>query len=214
MTKKVFNETSLGKMTKYVVASGKDIEKTYGARIQHRSTALRNGSLRPSDKFLDIFQKRLDKRERGLDTANRKLSKISGLPFEEEAGGMCVGAGAIPGIGGSTNGPGTGDSKMSAWLREPGVSKKNQHKHTVLRREDFASSAVFEVDSHTFHNARLEKRKFKRWKTYLDEDDALSEVREYARHNPHKPIILKNGRTGEMMVAKYGKKGRSKAFAK
>jgi hypothetical protein len=124
----------------------------------------------------------------------------------EEAGGMSVGAGLITGIGGSTNGPGTGDPKLSAFQREPGVSKKNQHKHTVLRREDFAGAAVFEVSADVFHRARMEKRKGKHWRTYLEEDEFLPEIREYARRKPHKPIVLQNERTGEMCYARYGKK--------
>lgn len=125
---------------------------------------------------------------------------------KEEAGGMSVGAGLITGIGGSSNGPGTGDSKMSAFKREPGVSKSNQRKHTILRREDFAGAAVFEVTADVFHRAKFEKRKGKHWRTYLEEDEFLPEIREYAKRKPHKPIILQNERTGEMCYAKYGKK--------
>lgn len=124
----------------------------------------------------------------------------------EEAGGMSVGAGLIAGMGGSANGPGTGDSKMSAFKREPGVSKKNQARHGIMRREDFAGAVVFEVSSSTFHNAKMEKRKGKHWRTYLDECDELSEIREYANKNPGKPIVLQNRTTTEMVYVRYGKK--------
>mgnify|MGYP003338559255 FL=1 len=66
-------------------------------------------------------------------------------------------------------------------------------------------SIVFEVSSHTFHNAKVEKRKGKHWRTYLDECDELAEIREYARVNPKKPIILQNRNTNEMVYVRYGK---------
>ena len=58
------------------------------------------------------------------------------------------------------------------------------------------------------HSAKMEKRKHKTWRKYLEEDDALAEVREYANKNPGKSIILKNRNTGEMTYARYGKKRR------
>lgn len=91
-------------------------------------------------------------------------------------------------------------ARYYAVIDHPDSKKKN------LKEDTFGGAAVFEVDSHTFHNARLEKRKFKHWKTYLDEDDSLAEIREYAKNNPGKPIILQNMRSKEMMYAKYGKK--------
>ena len=74
-----------------------------------------------------------------------------------------------------------------------------------IREETFAGAIVFEVSSHTFHNAKVEKRKGKHWRTYLDECDELAEIREYARVNPKKPIILQNRNTNEMVYVRYGK---------
>lgn len=112
---------------------------------------------------------------------------------------------------------------------EPGVTPKVQRKRygstksiptpvilNMLRRkapnpiaEDystFAGAVVFEVSSSVFHNAKVSKRKGKHWRTYLDECDALAEIREYANKNPHKAIVLRNENTGEMCYAKYGKR--------
>jgi len=72
-------------------------------------------------------------------------------------------------------------------------------------REKFAGSAVFEVDSATFHTAKFHKSKGKHWRKYLGEDDCLSEIRDYANKHPGKPIIIKNKNTGEMCFARYGK---------
>jgi hypothetical protein len=79
-------------------------------------------------------------------------------------------------------------------------------KAPVIAEETFAGATVFEVSSHVFHTAKMEKRKGAHWRKYLEEDDALSEVRDYANKNPGKPIILKNRNTGEMTHARYGNK--------
>lgn len=71
--------------------------------------------------------------------------------------------------------------------------------------ETFAGATVFEVSSSTFHNAKVEKRKGKHWRTYLDECDELAEIREYANRNPGKPIVLRNRTTTEMVFVRYGK---------
>ena len=75
----------------------------------------------------------------------------------------------------------------------------------LVKEETFAGAVVFEVSSHTFHNAKMEKRKGKHWRTYLDECDELSEIRQYAKKNPNKPIVLQNRNTNEMVYVKYGK---------
>ena len=77
----------------------------------------------------------------------------------------------------------------------------------VVKEDTFAGAAVFEVSSHVFHTAKMEKRKHKTWRKYLEEDDCLAEIREYANKHPHKPIVLKNRTTGEMLYARYGKRG-------
>ena len=75
----------------------------------------------------------------------------------------------------------------------------------ALREDTFAGATVFEVSSHTFHNAKMEKRKGKHWRTYLDECDELAEIREYANKNPGRPIVLQNRNTNEMVYVRYGK---------
>ena len=123
-----------------------------------------------------------------------------------------AGGGGIAGIGVGPQG-------------EPGVSVKTQRKiqrkqkstptsvimgyfrrkAPVLAEDTFAGAMVFEVSSAVFHTAKMEKRKHKTWRKYLEEDDCLAEIREYANKNPG-PIILKNRNTGEMTYARYGKR--------
>lgn len=93
-------------------------------------------------------------------------------------------------------------ARYYAVVEHPDSKKKN------LKEDTFAGAVVFEVSSHVFHSAKMEKRKHKTWRKYLEEDDALAEVREYANKNPGKSIILKNRNTGEMTYARYGKKRR------
>jgi hypothetical protein len=97
-------------------------------------------------------------------------------------------------------------SASSPWVK--GV--ENNRKRAVARaknikEETFAGAVVFEVSSHTFHNAKMEKRKGKHWRTYLDECDELSEIRQYANKNPKRPIVLQNRNTNEMVYVRYGK---------
>lgn len=133
--------------------------------------------------------------------------------IEEDAPTNSAGGGGIAGIGVGPQG-------------EPGVSVKTQRKiqkrqkstptsvimgyfrrkAPVLAEDTFAGAMVFEVSSSVFHAAKMEKRKHKTWRKYLEEDDCLAEIREYANKNPGKPIVLKNINTGEMTYARYGRR--------
>jgi hypothetical protein len=70
----------------------------------------------------------------------------------------------------------------------------------------FAGSTTFVVPSNIFHEAKMQKRKGKHWRTYIGESDHLSHIREYAAKNPKKAIILQDENTGAMCYARYGKK--------
>ena len=133
---------------------------------------------------------------------------------KEDAPANSAGAGGVAGIGVGTQGePGVstkaqkkryGSSKSTP---TPVIINMMKRKAPVLAEDTFAGAMVFEVSSAVFHAAKLEKRKGKHWRKYLEEDDCLAEIREYANKNPGKPIILKNCNTGEMCYARYGKRG-------
>lgn len=131
--------------------------------------------------------------------------------YEDGAPTNSAGGGGIAGIGVGPQG-------------EPGVHPRHQpkknrtpsHKSVVMAmvkrappnmvaENTFAGAVVFEVSSNTFHNAKMEKRKGKHWRTYLDECDELSEIREYANKHPKRPIVLQNRNTNEMVYVRYGK---------
>lgn len=118
----------------------------------------------------------------------------------------------------SANIPGTGvtpagkPSNFGDPIMNPAAAKRwkkaNQSGQGIIRRRlpNFAGAAVFEVAADVFHAARLEKRKHKTWRKYLEENECMSEIREFANKNPKTPIILQNERTGEMCYARYGNK--------
>jgi len=86
---------------------------------------------------------------------------------------------------------------------EPPVGKKR--KPVMMRR--FANNDVFVVDDDTFKKARLGKKKFVKYETYVGKDDVGNAIREFGRKYPKKPIILQNGENGPMIFLRYGKKG-------
>lgn len=75
----------------------------------------------------------------------------------------------------------------------------------MMRR--FANSDVFVVDTSRYLKARLGKRKFLKYETYVGNDDVGNAIREYGRKYPKKPIILQDDKTGAMIFLRYGKSG-------
>lgn len=109
----------------------------------------------------------------------------------EEAPVNNAGGGQIAGIGVGPKGEPGRPAELMPLLR---------------RKKDFAGQAVFEVSSKLFNEMRLQKRDYQRWNKYLQEEEGLDEIREYARKNPKKPIILQDENSGCMCYAKYGKR--------
>jgi hypothetical protein len=75
----------------------------------------------------------------------------------------------------------------------------------MLRR--FAKNDVFVVDTARYLKARLGKRKYLKYETYVGNDDVGNAIREYGRKYPKKPIILQDDKTGAMIFLRYGKSG-------
>lgn len=117
------------------------------------------------------------------------LEKLPKLP--EEAPVNNAGGGNVAGIGVGPKGEPGRPAELMPLLR---------------RKKDFAGQAVFEVSSKLFNEMRLQKRDYQRWGKYLQEEEGLDEIRNYARKNPRKPIILQDENSGCMCYAKYGKR--------
>jgi hypothetical protein len=125
------------------------------------------------------------------------------------------GKGAIAGIGVGSNGePGIGSKPRKNYKkRAEDEQEKLSDEISSLRRitplmentGSFAGQTTFVVPSHIFHEARLEKRRGKHWRTYIGEEDHWKHIREYAHKHPKKAIILQDEKTGAMCYARYGK---------
>lgn len=77
---------------------------------------------------------------------------------------------------------------------------------TVMMRR-FAGNDVFVVDTQRFNKARLGKKKYLKYETYVGTDEVGTAIRDYGRKHPKKPIILQDDKTGSMIFLRYGKSG-------
>jgi hypothetical protein len=77
---------------------------------------------------------------------------------------------------------------------------------TVMMRR-FAGNDVFVVDTKRYNGARLGKRKYLKYETYVGNDEIGNAIREYGRKYPKKPIILQDDKTGSMIFLRYGRSG-------
>jgi len=79
----------------------------------------------------------------------------------------------------------------------------------VLRRKPpqmFGGKAVFKVPSDRFYKARLGKKKFEHYTSYVGRDEIGDEIRAYIKENPDAAVILEDEITGAMVYLKYGKR--------
>lgn len=159
------------------------------------------------------------KREKGIETAEKKLKKRY-AHMNEDAAVNAAGSGAVEGMGVGPKG-------------EPGIQKKARTKllsrllpkkllKTVtteavesgpgeLRVEEpvvrskFAGSDVFQVPSEYFHKARLGKAKYAHYKHYVGKDEIGSTIRQFGNRHYGKPIIVQDQATQHMLYLRYGK---------
>ena len=86
--------------------------------------------------------------------------------------------------------------------------KKKKKKQTIdeaVQRTTFAGKDVFIVDSETYYNCRLGKKKYGRYEKYVGKGKVGQTIREYGLKYPRRPIILQNGESGPMLFLKYGR---------
>lgn len=112
---------------------------------------------------------------------NKELLAEAKIKMKKEEIANVASSGAVAGL--------TGD---------PPVFKK-----TMMRR--FANNDVFVVDDESFSKARLGKKKFARYETYVGKDSVGLAIREYGLKYPKKPIILQNGENGPMIFLRRGR---------
>ena len=122
-----------------------------------------------------------------IEAVHKKFSEREQM-YNEEAPANAVGGGNIAG---------TGD--------DPPVGKKAQM--ALVRRAKFANNDVFVVDTERFNKARLGKKKYLKYETYVGNDEIGNEIRQFGRKYPKKPIILQDDKTGAMIFLRYGRSG-------
>ena len=93
-----------------------------------------------------------------------------------------------------------GTGKIAGTTGDPPVGSK-----IMMRR--FANNDVFVVDTKRYMNARLGKRKYLKYETYVGNDEVGEALRQYGRQNPNKPIVLEDEKTGAMIFLRQSKKG-------
>jgi hypothetical protein len=77
---------------------------------------------------------------------------------------------------------------------------------SMLRRSSFGKMAVFKVPPDRFYKARLGKKKFEHYSSYVGRDEIGEEIRAYIKENPNAPVILEDEITGAMFYLKHGKR--------
>ena len=90
------------------------------------------------------------------------------------------------------------DVKKAKALRKQMVDEE-------VQRTTFAGKDVFIVDSETYYNCRLGKKKYGRYEKYVGNGEVGQTIREYGLKYPRRPIILQNGESGPMLFLKYGR---------
>ena len=90
------------------------------------------------------------------------------------------------------------DVKKAKALRKQMVGEE-------VQRTTFAGKDVFIVDSETYYNCRLGKKKYGRYEKYVGDGKVGQTIREYGLKYPRRPIILQNGESGPMLYLKYGR---------
>ena len=121
------------------------------------------------------------------------------IPLANEEIANSVGGGGIAGLDiGLTAKKKKEDTDKAKALRKKMVGEE-------VQRTTFAGKDVFIVDSDTYYNCRLGKKKYGRYEKYVGDGEVGQTIREYGLKYPRRPIILQNGESGPMLYLKYGR---------
>jgi len=121
------------------------------------------------------------------------------IPLANEEIANSVGGGGIAGLDiGLTAKKKKEDTDKAKALRKKMVGEE-------VQRTTFAGKDVFIVDSETYYNCRLGKKKYGRYEKYVGNGEVGQTIREYGLKYPRRPIILQNGESGPMLFLKYGR---------
>ena len=129
----------------------------------------------------------------------RKWQQKEEVEIEEAEIATSIGSGGTAGLDmGLTYKKKKEDVKKAKALRKQMMGES-------VQRTTFAGKDVFIVDSETFYNCRLGKKKYGRYEKYVGKGKVGQTIREYGLKYPRRPIILQNGESGPMLFLKYGR---------
>ena len=82
--------------------------------------------------------------------------------------------------------------------------KKKKKRKKLAERKKLAGCEVFEIDSDRYNRCKSIKTRYEEHSRLVGIDDIGTEIREYARDNPMKSIIIQDENTGVMTYLKLG----------
>lgn len=88
-----------------------------------------------------------------------------------------------------------------------GVSNPNVPNQAEPGVKRFAGARVFKVPTKSFVMAKMMKRKFARFESYLGDPIIAKQISEYANKNWKEAIVLEDEQTGAMCYLRYGRGG-------
>ena len=169
---------------------GKSLEKhgmggqTIAAWLKGKIAITAVSDVRSTDEILRYMKKSIPK----LNFDPKSYSK-----FFEEMGNVAPTA------------PDSGGIQYQAPVLGQKKKKKKQTIDEAVKRTTFAGKDVFIVDSETYYNCRLGKKKYGRYEKYVGNGKVGQTIREYGLKYPRRPILLQNGESGPMLFLKYGR---------
>jgi hypothetical protein len=81
----------------------------------------------------------------------------------------------------------------------------------ILRRNPpvmFGGKRVFKVSSDAYHRAVQGKKKYKHYKSYIQDPLVTQEIREYVKANKNAPVIVQDEKTGAMVYLRHDSRGK------
>ena len=175
---------------------GKSLEKhgmggqTIAAWLKGKIAITAVSDVRSTDEILRYMKKSIPK----LNFDPKSYSKFfEEIEVEEEMGNVAPTA------------PDSGGIQYQAPVLGQKKKKKTQKIDEAVKRTTFAGKDVFIVDSETFYNCRMGKKKYGRYEKYVGNGKVGQTIREYGLKYPRRPIILQNGESGPMLFLKYGR---------
>ncbi len=188
----------------YATATKMAMESFYGKASPQQMTGYLKGLSRMMTKkeIEDHLKKHFNVKKVKMNTSGTKVLASEGKKkeIENEEIANSVGGGGVAGLDiGLTYKKKKEDEKKAKAL------KKKMKIDEEVRMSTFAGKQVFVVDSDTYHQCRLGKKKYARYEKYVGKDNVGLAIREYGLKHPKRPIILQNGENGPMLFLRYGR---------